>query len=290
MSELDDIIEQVVQSLVERLKTEFEERIESIFIAGSYASRTYSRQSPNVNLYVISKSNESSEMFIPIGRIFFETKELFATKLNITADLRPYRFACFSPQKGKPTLSVRMNLFDMKDRESNFMVPDYVLRGWAKSQKVLFGTDVLSELKIRVGMDRPILEQKRFILLTIMQQLKHIPLSYNWMKEPELLFHESYEFAKYTLSEGLLLKMDEKEIERGLDVEIYENKSRFVAFYSEKYGEPAAALARKVLDAREHYLEWKDEVSKAIEMYGVAWQVWRMIWGTLMQMLRSPLR
>ena len=118
-----------------------------------------------------------------------------------------------------------------------------------------------------------------------MQQLKHIPLSYDWRKEPELLFSESYEFAKYTLSEGLLLKMDEKEINEGLDVQIYENKEKFINFYEQKYGQQAGMLAKKVSEAREHYLEWKDDVNKAIEMYATAWQIWAIVWGNLMQML-----
>lgn len=283
--ELQRTIDEIVQTIVGRLASEFREKIESIFVAGSYATKTYSLQFPNVNLYVISKANESSGLFIPLSRVFHEIKEEFRERINITADLKPYRFACYTPQKDKVTLSVRINLFDMRDKARNFMVPDYVLRGWLKSQRILFGSDILKELKINVSTDIATLNQKRFILTTIMQQLKHMPLTYDWRKEPELLFSESYEFAKYTLSEGLLLKMSEKEIAEGYDVKIYEDKRKFVDFYAQKYGSHAADLARKVAEARESYLEWKDDLNKAIEMYTIAWQVWTIIWETLLKML-----
>jgi hypothetical protein len=278
MKDIKKIIDSVVNDFVEKIISQLGEKIESIFIAGSYATGKYSFQCPNVNLYVVSKSNKSSELFIPISKIFHEIRKKFSGEINVVADLRPYRFAYFKPKKGAITLSIRINLFDMKDQDKNFLVPDYVLRGWFSSEKVLYGSDVLKGLKIKVSKDSNILNQKRFILLIVMQQLKHIPLSYDWEEEHELLFYESYEFAKYILSEGLLLKMNEKEIEECLDVQIYDNKEKFVDFYSQRYGEQAGMLARKILGARDHYLEWKDDLNKAIEMYSIAWQLWGLIW------------
>jgi hypothetical protein len=283
--DLQKTFDEVMQSIVKKLISEIGENIESIFVSGSYATKTYSLQCPNANLYVVSKAEKSAKLLLPVSRIFHEIKRKYAKKINIAADLKPYRFAYFKPRKGEPTFTIRINLFDMKDKDKNFMVPNYVLRGWLSSEKVLYGTSVLKGLKIRVGKDLMTLNQKRFILLTIMQQLKHMPFTYNWTKEPELLFHESYEFSKYILSEGLLLKMNEKEIEKCLDVQIYENKEKFVDFYTQKYGHEVADLAKKILEAREHYLEWKDDENKAVEMYATAWQVWRVVWGTLIQML-----
>jgi hypothetical protein len=287
-TDLESTIDAVVESFVKALTSELSNNIESLFVAGSYATRTFSLQYPNVNLYVISKANKSSELFLPISKIFHSIRRQFSEKINIAADLKPYRFAYFKPQKGRPTLSLRVNVFDMRDRDQNFTVPNYVLRGWAKSEKLLFGTEVLKNLKIEVRVDPTVLNQKRFVLLTIMQQLKHMPFSYDWTEEPELLYSESYEFAKYTLSEGLLLKMSEKEIETGLDVEIYENKDRFVAFFDERYGQRSGILAKKVQDAREHYLEWKDDVNRAAEMYATAWQIWGVIWAALNDAFKVP--
>jgi hypothetical protein len=211
-----ETVDLVINSLVERIKNELGDNIESIFIAGSYVTGNISVQCPNVNLYLISKPNKSNELFLPVGRIFYEIRKNFEDRINVVADLKPYRFAYYKPIKDKTTLTIRLNIFDMRDKDKKFMVPDYVLRGWLNSEKVLYGQNVLKDLPIKVEVSPEIINQKRFVLLTIMQQLKHIPFTYDWTKEPELLFHESYEFAKYLLSEGLLLKMEKSEIEAGL--------------------------------------------------------------------------
>lgn len=279
-------VDLVVNSFATRVKDNLGEKIESMFLAGSYATGTFSTSSPNVNLYLISKVNKSNELFLPLSKIFFETRNRFKDQVNVVADLKPYRSAFYRPEKDKATLTIRINLFDMKDSDRKFMVPDYVLRGWRSSQKVLYGKDVLKDLPIKVAITPELLAQKRFVLLTIMQQLKHMPFTYDWIKEPELLFHESYEFAKYLLSEGLLLKMTDKEIEEGMDVKIYDEKEEFVSFYLEKYGKDAGELARKVVDARTHYSEWKNDIGKAQEMYFTAWRIYGIVWTTLMQVLQ----
>jgi hypothetical protein len=283
-----ETVDLAINSLVERLKNELGIDIESIFIAGSYVTGNISTQCPNVNLYVISKSNKSNELFLPLGKIFYEIKKDFEDKINVVADLKPYRFAYYKPVKNRVTLTIRLNLFDMKDKDKKFMVPDYVLRGWLNSEKVLYGQDVLKDLPIKVEVSPEIINQKRFVLLTIMQQLKHIPFTYDWSKEPELLFHESYEFSKYLLSEGLLLKMEKSEIEAGLDVQIYDEKEKFVNFYLEKYGPEASDLAKRVMEAREHYLEWKDDVEKAKQMYSIAWRIYGIVWRTLLEKIQPP--
>jgi hypothetical protein len=283
MKAVRETVDLVINSLVERFKNELKSNIESIFIAGSYATGTISNQCPNVNLYIISKPNKSNELFFPLSKIFYEIKNNFKDKINIVADLKPYRFAYYKPVKDKITLTIRLNIFDMRDGDKKFMVPDYVLRGWLNSEKVLYGQDVLKDLPIKVEVSPEIINQKRFVLLTIMQQLKHIPFTYDWSKEPELLFHESYEFSKYLLSEGLLLKMKKSEIEASLDVKIYEKKEKFVDFYLEKYGPEAAELAKAVFEAREHYLEWKDDVAKAKQMYSTAWRIYGIVWKAFLE-------
>ena len=127
--ELHKIIDEIVQLMVDRLTSEYGEKIESIFVAGSFVTKKYSLQFPNVNFYVISKANESNSLFIPVSKIFHGIKDEFREKINIIADLKPYRFAYYKPQKNLITLSIRINIFDMRDKTKNFMVPDYVIRG-----------------------------------------------------------------------------------------------------------------------------------------------------------------
>jgi len=42
-------------------------------------------------------------------------------------------------------------------------------------------------------------------------------------------------------------------------------------------------LAKKTLEAREHYLEWKDDVEKAKQIYSTAWRIYGIVWRTLLE-------
>lgn len=271
--ELRKTIDDVFNRLVNRIKTELSEKIGSIIVTGSYARGEYSIQSPDINLYIFSKPGKNVELLIPISEIFHELVSEFKPKLVVRAHISPWRFGFYIPEKGKITLGVTLNIFDLAEKDNHFGIPENVLRGWAAAYKVVYGPDVLKEVKVDTGKTQRIIQGAMQLLSLVKMQLVRVPQTYDWRKCPEYLFDESYEYAKTILYHGLTLKATDEEMRNKLDLKIIADKPLLIGFYKERYGEDAGKLAEKIIDARTHYLEWKDVKEKAIEMYNAAWKM-----------------
>lgn len=281
--ELKKTIGQFIKSFKNRLHKNLGDKIECVFLTGSYARGTYSTQSPNLNIFIISKPNQSGKLFLSVSKIFYELKDEFEEKLNLRVGLKPWRFALYTPKKNKTTLSVDMAVFDAALKKINFGVKNYIVRGWKSAYKVILGTDALKDLDIKVADSQQTIKDKRIYLIILKNQLMRMPTTYDWRKTPEFLFDESYNYGKLLLYEGLLFKMSPKEIESGLDLKLIDNKSQLINFYKERYSNEVGILAKRILEAREYYLKWKDSVEKATEIYNTAWKLWEIIWKTFLE-------
>jgi len=278
MKNLKKTINSIVAELIENTVSRLGNKIESINIVGSYAIGKYSLQAPNVNFEIISKPNESPNLYLPLSEIFLNLIEKFKKDINIFHDLKPYRQTLYLPIKNKITLTINTGLLDLRDIKRNFDIPAYVLRGWIDTRKVIYGKDVLGKLKVEVKKNRVLVEQKRFVLLTIKKQLEKVPYTYDWHKYPELLFEEALTFSKLLLFEGVLLRMHEKEIEKKLDLEVISDKEKLADFYTKRFNKEVGRLARKVINMRKNYLKLKSNIKKALELYKIDWRLWNLIW------------
>ncbi len=281
--ELKRTIEQFIKSFRDRLDKDLGDKIECVFLTGSYARGTFSLQSPNLNIFIISKSNQSGKLFLPISKVFYELKDEFKPKLNLRAGLKPWRFAIYEPEKNKTTISVDMAIFDAALKKVNFGVKNYIVRGWKSAYKVILGEDILKDLDIKVVGSRQTIKDKKMYLIILKNQLMRIPSTYDWRKTPEFLFDEAYNYGKLVLYEGLLFKMNPKEIESGLDLKLIDNKKKLINFYKERYGHEVGVLTEKILEAREHYLEWENSTKKATEIYNAAWELWEIVWKAFLK-------
>lgn len=278
MKNIKKTVDLIVAEFIEHTVSRLGKKIESINIVGSYAIGKYSLQAPNVNFEIISKANESVNLYLPLSNIFLDLAKKFKKDINIFHDLKPYRQTLFVPEKNKTTLTINSGLLDMRDIKRNFDVPAYVLRGWITTRKVVYGKDVLGKLKFEIKKNRMLIEQKRFVLLTIKKQLEKVPYTYDWRKYPELLLEEALTFGKLLLFEGVLLKLNDKEIKEKLDLELIINKEKLVNFYIRRFDKKIGEFAKKIINIRKNYLKWKSNTEKAVELYKIDWQLWNLIW------------
>ena len=76
---------------------------------------------------------------------------------------------------------------------------------------------------------------------------------------------------------GIEVAMTEEELSSKVYTNYIRNKETIADFYRERYGEDAAEIVKKIFDAREHYLTYKRDAKKAIEIFDAALKIGEII-------------
>jgi hypothetical protein len=113
--QLDKFLKGIVGEIVEDLKTEISDYIESITLVGSYAIGKISYQRPNINILVFLKPNHPAETHLTIGRVMRQVAKRFSKNFRFRIDPFPFRFV-FPIGEGKPEVIVNLNPFYMEEQ------------------------------------------------------------------------------------------------------------------------------------------------------------------------------
>jgi len=286
--ELKTELDAMMEDLFSRLQLGLEDALEGVTLTGSYAIGKFSPSRPDINFFLFLKPNPPAKIYLTLGEIFTDLIDRYADTFIIRPEFRPFKF---SQPRGKGKLEVFLNplIADLGEKLADppFGISKNVLHGMKEMRKVTYGPDILGEMDLTFGKEAVVKSALRDLSIFKVQLIR-APSTYDLNKDYPLLFNESFIIGKMTLGWGLEVASSDEELRKGNHLEYFKNKEKMVDFYKKNYGGAAAESVKTILDARDHYIEWKDDKGKAYLLFTEAYNLINTVWDKLMGIVHGP--
>lgn len=274
------LINEVSKSFEELCKKRLKDRLNSLYIVGSYAFGKISMDRPDINFLLILKNKSTSKDYLIIGRICQEVVKNFQNKCSVRIEFRPFRYIY---PKIKRDYDVFLNpIIQSVDEIKNkgFIFNKWFTEGLKSANKLLYGEDFLKTIEVGKITKQNVFQGAFLDLAFFTIPLSRAPAQYD-KNESDLLFNESLTNGKNICYLGIEVAMTNEELANKKYIEYIKNKETIADFYKERYGIEASELVKKIFDAREHYLTYKKDPKKAREIFDAALKIGEIIYMKL---------
>lgn len=286
-SQLDKFLKEIVKKIVEGLKVEIGNYVESITLVGSYAIGKISYQRPNINILVFLKPNHPAETHLAIGRILRRVAKKFSRDFRFRIDPFPFRFV-FPMGKREPEITINLNPFYMEEQnlitfvgpnksiKTPFGVAEIIMQGMKNTRKVLYGNDVLGDMDFAASHEDVIYSIPREVFLYDLI-LTRAPMTYDIDKDYDLLATEALEVGKTTLVLLAEVLLDDESLKKGRHLELNADKHKLLEFLRKSGVKGLAGWAETIISARDNFLEVKKNKEKVFALYDAAFNILRTV-------------
>ncbi|MGD8744530.1 MAG: hypothetical protein PVJ52_02975 [Candidatus Woesebacteria bacterium] len=258
----------MVDFINQRIEGKIGERLESIYLVGSYTKGKISHSRPDINWLLIHKEPIKDNSRWILGEILTDVIDEFENEFVVRPELRPFKFS-YPIKRGKEVfinISIVSSASSSDEfKKRNSFIPEYVFEGFKQSRKLVSGKDVLKNINFQVS-KKAIHDSAKGKIASHKVQLDRVPLVYHLKKDVDLVFNESLSHGKNLIYFGVELLMSDKELKKGNYLDIFHNDKKLLQFYNNRYPE-VADLVKKILKSKKHFEEWKSDYSKAKEVY-----------------------
>jgi len=281
--QLKEKINDMVNEIIENVKSKSESHIESITLTGSYAIGKMALERPNVNILVFLKRHPPARIYLETGRILFSVGKKYQKFFRFRIDMFPFRFAYPVGDK-ELEVSVNLNLYDMAEKDlemwmtptkkvwAPFGAPQAVMQSFRSMRKVVFGSDVLGRMEFHVTYEDILLGVlKEFPLYKL--QLTRAPMTYDIDKDYELLATEAVQVGKTCLGTTAAVLLDEESIRQGKHLELLADKRKLLRFMKQAGSPDLGRWTEIVIRARDNFLSVKKDKDKVFEVYDAAYNI-----------------
>lgn len=270
--EMTQIIDNVVDSMVEKVGSLLGDRIVSITLVGSHAVGKISLSRPDIDFMIFFKERAEGSDFWKLGQIWNELNKQFSDDVNLRLEFRPFRF--IYPRrydKSKPDLyfnPIYANMLE-KDLHRPFGLPKFVLAGFQQMRKVIIGEDVLGEMNFQFSV-KELKNDMIADLILFYLQASRATAQYDLEKECNFLFNEALALGKFCTYCGIELAMSEQELQDKKHLKLLENKEKIPDFYVERYGPSIGDMVKFVYLARDNHSTWQYDTEKVRQLYNIS--------------------
>ncbi len=261
-------VEKLVSFINQRIKKKLGNRLESVYLVGSYTKGKLSLSRPDINWLLVHKEPVQDDSRWKLGEILTEAIDKFINDFVVRSELRPFKFSY--PLKRGEDVFVNISIVSSASSSDEFkrrnsFIPEYVFEGFKSSRKLVFGKDVLKDIVFQVS-KKAIHADAMGKIISHKVQLDRIPLGYHLNRDVDLIFNESLSHGKNLLYFGVELLMSDEELKEKKFLKVFHDREKLLELYKTRFPE-AAELAQKILVAKEHFEDWKYDPKKAKEVY-----------------------
>jgi hypothetical protein len=203
----------------------------------------------------------------------------FEHEFTVRPEFRPFKFSY--PIKSTPD-DVFINITNVltatsatEFKRKNPSIPDYIAAGFKSSRMLIFGFDVLKEMRFEVTTD-DILETGMQRILSHKVQLERVPLTYHINQETYLIYNEALSHGKNLMYFGIEMFMTNDELEQNKFLEIFRSEPMIVEFYTKRF-DYALEHVNVILESKKQYPVWKYDVGKSKAVYFAAYNLAEML-------------
>lgn len=261
-------IDKLVGFINQEIENNLGRRLESVYLVGSYAKGKVSLSRPDINWLLIHKEPVQDDSRWKLGQILTRAIDTFVNDFIVRPEPRPFKFSY--PIKKGDEVFVNISIVSAaaspeEFKRKNSFIPEYVFEGFKKSRKLIFGKDILGDIDFKVSRET-IQATAIEKIVSHKVQLDRIPLTYHLNRDIDLIFNESLSHGKNLLYFGVELLMSDEELKEKKFLEVFDDKNKFIELYKARMPE-VIDFVQKILEAKEHYKEWKSDKDKAKEIY-----------------------
>jgi len=266
------LVDDAVSTFVEFYKAKLGERLESLYVTGSYAIDKISLDRPDINFLLIFKGRTTPDDYLTHGEICRQIIDRFSSECSIRVEFRPFRYL-YPKVRGKYDIFVNPILSSIDDiRNMGCIFTKTFTQGLKSSNKLLYGNDLLSTVEVGELTMQDLVKGAMFDLPFFMIPLTCAPAQYD-ESDSDLLFNEALVNGKMLSYLGMEIALTEEELRNKAFVGYIQNKETLVGLYKERYGAHIGNLVGKIYEARENYLKYKDNPERAKELFEAALQL-----------------
>lgn len=279
-------IDQFVKELLEKIQKELGDWLVGITLTGSYAVGRISLENPNVNILLFVKPKHPADFYLKLGDLLYQLGYSYLDYFNFQPALFPFRFAQPLGEKDV-TLTVHIDPFNLTERDlemwlgpkvkikTPFGFPEVVLSGFQSMRKVIWGKDILGEMKFDLKNEDMIFGViKDFPLYRL--QLTRAPLTYDFNKHPEFLAQEAVEVGKECLYHGVQIFMTDEEIKQRKYIDLFKDKQKLLRFIKRRYPD-IGKEAKIIINTRKKFLTVKKDKKKVLVVYRTAFNLLNIV-------------
>jgi len=266
------LVDSVANTFAELCKEKLGERLESLYTTGSYVFNKISLDRPDINFLLIFKGRSTPDDYLKHGDVCHQIINQFKEECSIRIEFRPFRYLYPKVRKDYDVFlnPILISLDEIKER--GYIFTKTFTEGLKSANKLLYGNDVLSTIKVGEITTQDLFQGAMFDLPFFMIPLTRAPAQYD-ESDTDLLFNEALVNGKMLTYLGMELVLTEEELRNKAFIKYIQNKEAIVSLYKERYGEHIGSLVSKIYEARENYLKYKKDPEKAREIFSATLQI-----------------
>lgn len=266
------LVDAVANCFAELCKEKLCERMESLYITGSYVFNKISLDRPDINFLLIFKGRTMPDDYLKQGEICREIIEQFKNECSVRIEFRPFRYLYPKVRKDFDIFlnPILISVDEIKDMGCIFT--KLFTEGLQSANKLIYGKDILNDIKIGEITKQDVLKGAMFDLPFFTIPLTRAPAQYD-DSETDLLLNEALINGKMLSYLGIEIALTEKELNNKVFMKYIQNKETITDFYKERYGERIASQIEIIYDARENYSKFKNDPIKAREVFSATLQI-----------------
>ena len=261
-------IDRLVNFINEEIKTKLGEKLDSIYLIGSYTQGKITTSRPDINWLLIHKDPIEDNSRWILGEILTKTIDAFIKVFTVRSEPRPFKFS-YPIKRGEDvfvyiSIVVNATLSDVFKIKNSF-IPEYVFEGFKSSRKLVYGEDVLKNINFNIS-KKEILSSAMAKILSHKVQLDRIPLAYHLERDIDLVFNESLSHGKNLIYFGIELIMTDNELKEKKFLEYFHNETKLISIYKDRFPR-VLKFVSNIIKAKSNYQEWKRIKEKAKAIY-----------------------
>nr|WP_318540272.1 hypothetical protein [Terribacillus saccharophilus] len=269
-----DKLDIFVDKLKEKIINELYQEIDLAFITGSYVRKKQFVDEPNINVYLVSKSNNFHKANILYAKLLSDLITSLKDDSEIFVDLHPYTFSQRKDRRiNQNRISLTTNMFDGSAINNRLNLSQNIGNGWNFSYEIIFGDErILNSLRNTVEKNERWWDEREYALLLYKHQLEALPHIYSLEDNPLVVFKESLHYAEEAIRDGVSIKLSKQELKRGEDLSIIHDwRNKLIPFYEYYYNSRISTLVEYFTELK--YADFEIQLTHSLSEKCYIWAI-----------------
>ncbi|MEU4338104.1 hypothetical protein AB0F59_26200 [Micromonospora lupini] len=259
------------------------DKVDTVYLTGSYTRGTWNQHRPNVNVYFIAGVGHASAVRAELASVFADIRDAVrAAGVDFTVDCHPYTIGQRDAEwLDKPLLTLTTKVFAIEHSTSRYHISPTIGYGWYATHVVLHGRpDALDVFSAPPPRDDTWFHGAHAAVSHYRNLLDHLPWALDPRRYPDRLVEESCRYAEEAIRDGVHFGSTDAEIADASNVEVLH---RWAAegrqFYLERYGPHGANAVDTVARLKQESLRSGHTPEESLKLWQDALDVWAVVWS-----------
>lgn len=278
-----DLIDNVLLARLVDYGSTHPDRVDTVYLTGSYIRGTANPSRPNVNVYFIARPGHTRTVRVELGRVLMGIRaELRSRGVDLAVDCHPFTISQRDPAwLDGPLLTLTTKVLDGAAAAQRYGMAPTIGLGWYRSHRVLVGRpDALEVFGRPPRRDLDWLHGAHQALTYYRNILDHLPWALDSTDNAARLFEESFRYAEESMRDGVHIGLSDDELAAGENIAVlFDWAGRGREFYRDRYGQAGVRAHDTVAALKSQLVPSPCTAETAERAWSDALDVWDVVWG-----------